>query len=514
MLKKRLCNFRLFLVIAVLMILSVVLAIYVFDAQIARFFIFIACLSLGVACLSLFIVFRKRALLTAMVILLFVAVPFLSICINSYKLHRYEKFNEQQVVLLGKVDDYYDITKNGSLKLVLDEVEILHDGETEWLDGRVLIYSTPEYFDLSEFKIGTYLIVNTKLEFNQIENLDKWELSELGENIVAGGYAQFYNIKFAGSDTDLADNIKSDIYSSLKASKMEHSDLAYALLFGDTNFLDEEIVDLYQNTGIAHLLAISGLNVTAIIFAMKVLFRKMRMPSGVQIAVFAASLLFYSYLCGFSISVLRASLMAIILNYSHIRGKPYDILSVLSMLASFILLINPLALFDLSFVLSFLAVLSIILLAESLSRLFRKVFYPKFANTLGVLFAIQLGLTAVNIFYFGEFKLLGIVANFVSIPLSTFLFVALIIVTLINYIIPFMGFAFRWIGELFLLLTKFNNAIRAVNISVVIPNFSIVFVVASLVLMFILSDYCFLKRTTKLTISACIATLCTVLFLI
>ena len=72
--------------------------------------------------------------------------------------------------------------------------------------------------------------------------------------------------------------------------------------------------------------------------------------------------------------------MAIILNYSYIRGKPYDRLSVLALLAGVILIVNPMQLFNISFILSFFAVLSIILLCDPIKRLLNKIFYDNANN--------------------------------------------------------------------------------------------------------------------------------------
>ncbi len=513
--KQKLCNFRPFFVIAIMTVIASLFAVFIFNAQVERLLIVTALVIAAIIFVALFVIFRKRIFVFLEALFLFFASPFLGVMIKSHQINENLIYNEKQVLVLGKICDYYRITKGGFLELVLDDVEIkTGDDETKKLGGKVAVYFEPEFIDLSQLNVGRWVFVKTELAFNTIESKDSWELADLAENILAGGFANYYNLQLSSQSGELSDVIKSKIFDVLESSNMESADVSFAMLFGDTNVIDKDVTDIYRDTNISHILAVSGLHVSVIISAICFLLKKLKVPRPWQLALLFVILGFYTYLCNFTISVIRSALMALILNYSFIRGKPYDRLSVLSMLAAVFLLVNPLEIFNLSFVLSFLAVLSIIFMCEPLSRLFQKVFYEKFANMLALLFAVQLGLTTVNIFYFGKFQPLGIIANFVSVPISSFAFVFLILASIVAMIMPFASFLCEIAGGMFKIVTLFSSFVRNLGLLVTLPQFSAFIIPFTFAILFVLSDYCFLKKQNKAVVSLSLAAICAALFFV
>jgi competence protein ComEC len=262
--------------------------------------------------------------------------------------------------------------------------------------------------------------------------------------------------------------------------------------------IDKDIKGIYQNTGIAHLLAVSGLHVSVIIYVIGFILKKIKLSQNIHFCILIALLGFYIYLCSFSISVIRASLMAIILNYSYIRGKPYDRLSVLSLLATIILLVNPLQLFNVSFVLSFLAVLSIILLIDPIKRLLSNIFYDKFANLLALVLAVQIGLSVVNVFYFNKFQPFSFIANLISVPLATFAFLILLASVCVVVVFPSFSFLCEFIGEIYKFIAQYNNYLIELFPAVILPQIPAIIIPCFLILLFLISDYCFVKKKLKL----------------
>lgn len=505
MLKKKFCNFRPILFIALAMIISIILAVFVFDMQIARFFIFLGLALVAIVIFIIFFLKKWNILIFLSALFLFMSLPFLTVNYQTYRLDENTKYETGEQMVLGKICDYYKITKNNYLQIIIDKVEISSGDIVEEIDGKIAIYTNPDYVDLTKLDIGRYVFAKLELNFNTISSKDQWELSNISKDIVAGGVTRYFNIKiYDETDKGLSEIVKSKVYETLKLTNMQNFDVAYAMMFGDSVLVDSDVKSIFQGTGIAHLLAVSGLHISAIVFALSFLLKKMKISQKVQLILFIIILSLYCYLCNFSISVIRASLMAILLNYSYIRGKAYDRLSVLSLVALFILLINPMQLFNISFVLSFLAVFSIILLADPIARIFKKIFYDKFARTLGVLFAIQIGLTAVNLFYFNTIQPLSFVANFVSIPIATFAFILIIIATICVICFPFLAPICKWIGEIFTLITQFNNYIKSLNLMVTLPDITPFVIPVLTVVMFLISDYTFIKKPIKVALSVCL----------
>ena len=277
------------------------------------------------------------------------------------------------------------------------------------------------------------------------------------------------------------------------------------MIFGDTSFIDGNVIETFRNTGIAHILAVSGLHVSLIVGILSFILKKLKVPNKVNFVIFGITLLFYSYLCNFSVSVIRAALMSMFALYASIRGKAYDNLSILSFVAVLILLVDPLKMYNISFVLSFSAVLSIILLASPIKRFLFRYFKPKMASTLSLNLAVQFGLLVINAYYFERYQLLGLLCNLISVPLSMFSFIILIIGMAISAILPFMSFICDIYGYLMGLVVKFNHYISSLGFVIDFLEFNVLAIILMLVVMFVLSDYIFVKRNKK--IATCLVVL-------
>lgn len=500
---RKFCNFRPFVLLAIAVILSTILSVFVVN-PVLQMCIFIALILFSVASFIIYFVKKYKIFRFLSVFILVFALPFLTINYQTFKFDsmagRYENY---QLTVLGRISEHYEITRNGYLRIIVEDVETASGDIIENINGNIAIYTSKDYIDASNLDIGCYISAKLELDFNTISSKDEMELMYLSKNIVAGGFADADNIViYNNKDVELSDIIKQKVIDTLDASDMKHADVAYAMMFGDTSIVDGNVNTIYQNTGIAHILAVSGLHVSAIVFVISFILKKLKVSQKVQIVTLAMLLGFYVYLCSFSISVIRSSFMAIILNYSYIRGKAYDRFSVLALLAMVILLFSPLELFNVSFVLSFMSVLSIILLEQPLSRLFNKVFYNKLASEFGLLFSLQLGITVVSVYYFNKLNPLTFLANLVSIPVVTFAFLSIILFAMIAMIFPFANVVCKFIGEIFAGVTQFNSYINSLNLGVVtsaIPAFVIPIV---FMILFIISDYCFVSKKIKVGASA------------
>lgn len=129
-----------------------------------------------------------------------------------------------------------------------------------------------------------------------------------------------------------------------------------AMIVGDRSLMDRGVYALFQNTGTAHILAISGMNM-AIITAMVLFILKLTMLARrAQLAAAGLFLLFYALLSGWSFSVVRAVLMAVVFLASYLFEDQADGLNSLGLAAFILFLLFPGTLFDTGFQLSVLCV--------------------------------------------------------------------------------------------------------------------------------------------------------------
>lgn len=188
-----------------------------------------------------------------------------------------------------------------------------------------------------------------------------------------------------------------------------------AILLGDKKDLDQGIKQLYQKGGIGHILAISGLHMSFIGIGLYKLLRKTGAGFTFSGITGISLLLLYTIMIGAGISAIRAILMYIVRMGAEIMGRDYDLLTSLSLAASFIILWQPLYLFDAGFLFSFgaiLAMISIVPLLEPISY-FPKILCP------GI--AIQVVLLPITIYFYYELPLWSVFTNLIVIPLMSLL---------------------------------------------------------------------------------------------
>ena len=150
------------------------------------------------------------------------------------------------------------------------------------------------------------------------------------------------------------------------------SSIFKALVLGEQGDIPEELKEHFIVTGIAHLLAISGdhlgivalLSFSLLIWTLK---RSEFLLLSVSVKKLAAGLtipciLLYMFIAGGGISVIRATIMVITFFLSILFNRERNLLHTLALAAFLILLFSPPSLFDVSFQLSFLSVLSILYL--------------------------------------------------------------------------------------------------------------------------------------------------------
>ena len=191
-----------------------------------------------------------------------------------------------------------------------------------------------------------------------------------------------------------------------------------ALTLGHKGSLEKETREAYSVAGISHVLALSGMHVGIIWLLLDVLLRplsKVRLKWLKSVLVISA-LWAFAFVVGLEASVVRAVLMCMLLEMGRLSGsKPFS-MNTLAIAAFFMLLYRPFYLFEVGFQLSFVAVLSILVLYP--------LFYHSFQIknkvgrwTWGVLcvsMAAQLGTAPLVMYYFSSFSVYFLMTNIVA----------------------------------------------------------------------------------------------------
>jgi competence protein ComEC len=228
--------------------------------------------------------------------------------------------------------------------------------------------------------------------------------------------------------------------------RKETAPLAKALLIGYKNELGREEKITFSRAGLSHIMAVSGLHVGFILapfWIMIPLFWTMKYGKHIGLALLIGTLFFYAGLTGFSASVTRASLVGIFLAYGKLFHKVRDSKNLTAVAALLILLINPSDLFSIGFQLSFGAVYIILLTAPVIQRWLpnwiRFRWYGAPAMVVVISFLVQIGLFPLLAYYFGEFSIIGPLANAFVVPFLGFAVPYALVLLLVA--MPFPGFA-------------------------------------------------------------------------
>lgn len=184
-----------------------------------------------------------------------------------------------------------------------------------------------------------------------------------------------------------------------------------ALLTGDKSAMDEDIRSLYQENGIAHILAVSGLHLSILGLGVYELLRRFGRSKAASGSVAALLIISYGILTGCSGSALRAVLMLLLRFLAAAVGRSYDMLTAMAAAALFLLWKEPFMLFGAGFQLSFLAVLAI-----GLRHALPAPKHPLLEG-LWLSFYLQLLTLPVILFHYFRFPLYGIFLNLIVLPL-------------------------------------------------------------------------------------------------
>lgn len=213
--------------------------------------------------------------------------------------------------------------------------------------------------------------------------------------------------------------------------------IAEALLIGYKQQLDPELVNAYSEIGIVHIIAISGMHMALLFALLNVCVGRLsRLPMGKWIKLFIqlTSIWVFTWITGGSASVLRAAIIFSALSLGETLGRKNQPFNSLAGSAVFLLLINPFFLQDAGFLLSYAAVIGILLLAKPL---YRSVYT---SNPLlsaiwqlnAVTIAAQLFTLPLILYFFHRFPLYFLCTNIIAIPLSGLILYGEILILLLS----------------------------------------------------------------------------------
>lgn len=287
-------------------------------------------------------------------------------------------------------------------------------------------------------KIGSQVVVEGQVSnFSQATNPGQFDFKQYYQRQGYGFSLSYASILWAGEEYN---KIKEFLYNCRQNIAMilelylseENSGVIKAMMIGDKSSLEDSLQNLYQNSGIAHILAISGLHIS--LLGMGVFKCLGRTGINYKCGAIVSIILLWNYgvMVGMGTSTFRAIIMFSIMVIGKVILRSYDLLTAMAIAAFILLIQNPFLLYDVGFQLSFMAILGVAMVIPSLISL------TEVKNKIGMGVISSLGITLstlpIILYNYYEVPLYSVFLNLLVIPLMSILLLSGILLCLAYYI--------------------------------------------------------------------------------
>lgn len=213
--------------------------------------------------------------------------------------------------------------------------------------------------------------------------------------------------------------------------------LGGGIILGAQQSLGSELVNTFRIAGLSHIVVLSGYNITIIVSALALLLAPLRFQVRIGVAILAVTL--FAAMVGGGATVIRALIMVSVVLLARIMGREAHALRAL-MLALFVMVfIAPgILLHDVSFQLSFLATLALVLIAPRVDPFFGWMHEGMLREIIVTTLSVEVLVLPLIMYYMGTLSLVGIVANILVLPVMPFAMLATFLVSILGTI-PLLG---------------------------------------------------------------------------
>ena len=356
------------------------------------------------------------------------------------------KYNENDSSLQVKIIDY----KKSDDKLVI------------YAKGKEKILIN--YCDDINISYGDYIYVKGKLikpKDNTNFNLFNYKKYLLSNNIKYTVKAS--NIKILKRNKNIFYKLKNYIFFKIK-SLDKSKKYILTFIFADKSYIDKEMYDNYQNLGISHLFAVSGMHISLVTFILlKLLEGKNEVIKYLITFIF---LMFYLFLTNYTISMVRACFQFILIFINKLFKLNIDNSNIVIFLFSVLIILNPYIIYNIGFLFS----LSISFTLIKFKDMITGDFMIKNIKTSLLSFFVSMPILINNFF---KVNFLSIILNIIYIPFVSYILFPLCLITIL---FPFFDSFTYFVINFFETITKFFSSINLLTFSITKMNIILVII--------------------------------------
>ena len=356
------------------------------------------------------------------------------------------KYNENDSTLQVKIIDY----KKSDDKLVI------------YAKGKEKILIN--YYDDINISYGDYVYVKGKFikpKDNTNFNLFNYKKYLLSNNIKYTVKAS--NIKILKRNKNIFYKLKNYIFFKIK-SLDKSKKYILTFIFADKSYIDKEMYNNYQNLGISHLFAVSGMHVSLVTFILlKLLEGKNKVIKYLITSIF---LIFYLFLTNYTISMVRACFQFILFFINKFFKLNIDNSNIVIFLFSVLIILNPYIIYNIGFLFSFSISFTLIKFKDLLTGSF----IIKNIKTSLLSFFVSMPILVNNFF---KVNFLSIILNIIYIPFVSYILFSLCLITVL---FPFFDSFTYFVINVFETITKFFSSINLLTFSISKMNIILVII--------------------------------------
>lgn len=286
-----------------------------------------------------------------------------------------------------------------------------------------------------------------------------------------------------------AEQFRNDLLQELNNYPIDSTSkaVAAALLLGYKDWMPTETRDAFSVAGATHILAVSGLHVGIVYMIMMTLLGMRNSTKGKswKMPIIIACIWGYAFLTGLSPSVCRSATMFSFFAFSRLINRKGNTYHLLLISAFFLLLYDPRLIYQLSFQLSYAAVLAIVSFVPFLQRFWEteNIIGKATRDILAVSIAAQMGTLPITLFHFQQFPTYFLFGNLFILPIIPLL----MYFGLGSLVLKYFGLRFEWLEMGFGLLLDYMN--KVVILITQLPNAQIITPKPSLTLVLVLAGF-------------------------
>lgn len=393
-------------------------------------------LNIAVPCIVLAIIVIRKIIIKAyedmgaFVVIFFTLIMGFMLMSNEITTRNYiYDLKENTIIVQGKIYKIENIAFGTNIYLKGVEVE---NGEKSVSVKRIFVNTEK----IPNVKIGNIIKVRGKLrQFEEAANKGNFDSRKYYLSLGFYGKIEAGTIEIINSDYS---RIRQGLYE-LRMEIIERLEklcsdnngifsiinnkngIIGAIILGDKTDLDSDIKELYSVSGIAHILAISGLHISFIGIAIYRLLRR-RFRFLFSAAVSIPVVLSFGIMSGFGISTIRAIIMFILKIIGEVLGRKYDAITAISLAGLVLLVQNPFVVCNSGFQMSFGAIIAIVLILPIVEEILNT--DNKIIKVLRANFTISLVMNPILAWNYYELPTFSFLLNIVVVPLMSVVIVS------------------------------------------------------------------------------------------